>query len=184
MSYSPDLAAALSGASMGQLQYWRSTRTSEPLLAPEHYRPHARVMYSFRDVIALRTFVFLRSRDIPLQKVRKAVHSLRKLGATDHLASYRLVPIGKNVAWRESDHEVHDLTSLQQSHPALAEMVDVLSALRWSEQAVGCRPAQSEAGHRGGPRRAGRVPGDRRNPRAVRRGSHADPRRGGPAQHL
>jgi len=59
MSFTPVIAAALSGASTGQLTYWRSARTSEPLLAPAHHRPRSRVSYSFRDVVALRTFVFI-----------------------------------------------------------------------------------------------------------------------------
>jgi len=49
------------------------------------------VSYSFRDVVALRTFVYLRSREVPLQRVRKAVRSLRDMGATEHLSSYQLV---------------------------------------------------------------------------------------------
>jgi uncharacterized protein (DUF433 family) len=126
MSYPPDLAAALSGASLRQLAYWRSGRTADPLLRPEHYRPHARVSYSFQDVVALRTFVYLRSRDIPLQRVRKAVRNLRALGGVEHLSNYRLVPVGRNVDWVESDLDSHDLTGLSTSHPVLAQMVDVL----------------------------------------------------------
>ncbi|SDI84045.1 Uncharacterized conserved protein, DUF433 family [Frankineae bacterium MT45] len=127
MSYSPDLAAALSGASMGQLAYWRTGRTAEPLLVPENYRPHSPVHYSFEDVIALRTFVYLRGRDIPLQRVRKAVRNLRRLGAVDHLSAYRLVPAGRDVIWVESEDQAHDLTGMDQSHPVLATMIDVLS---------------------------------------------------------
>ncbi len=41
--------------------------------------------------MALRTFVYLRSRKVPLQRVRKAVQSLRDMGATEHLSSYQLV---------------------------------------------------------------------------------------------
>jgi uncharacterized protein (DUF433 family) len=47
-------------------------------------------VYSFRDVLALRTFVKLRA-DASLQKIRAAIGNLRDIGAADHLASYRLV---------------------------------------------------------------------------------------------
>lgn len=59
MPVSPVLAAALSGASTGQLAYWRSARTSEPLLAPAHHQPGSRVSYSFRDIVAIRTHIYL-----------------------------------------------------------------------------------------------------------------------------
>ncbi|MGQ0779471.1 MAG: MerR family transcriptional regulator, partial [Pseudonocardiales bacterium] len=81
VSYQPVVAAALSGATLRQLSYWRSSRSTEaPLLAPELHKPRSRVSYSFRDVVALRTFVYLRSRKVPLQRVRKAVRSLRDMG--------------------------------------------------------------------------------------------------------
>src|SRR5664280_727206 len=56
------LQAALSGASVRQLSYWRLAKSDEPLLAPEFHEPRSRVSYSFRDAVALRAFVFLRSR--------------------------------------------------------------------------------------------------------------------------
>ncbi len=52
------MAAALSGATISQLRHWRSVRTG-PLLAPE-IATAPRAVYSFQDVLALRTFVRLR----------------------------------------------------------------------------------------------------------------------------
>lgn len=125
MSYKPVVAAALSGASLRQLSYWRSSRSSEPLLTPALHRPRSRVSYSFRDVVALRTFVYLRSADVPLQRVRKAVRSLRAMGETEHLSSYELVALAQDVVWRISDEEAVDLTR----HPGqqvIAGMIDIL----------------------------------------------------------
>ena len=124
MSFTPVVAAALSGASTGQLAYWRSSRTSEALLAPAHHQPRSRVSYSFRDVVALRTFVYLRSREVPLQRIRKAVTSLRQLGEGEHLAEYSLVAMGRDVVWRISDDEAIDLTH-SPGQGVLARMVDV-----------------------------------------------------------
>ena len=126
MSFTPVVAAALSGASTGQLAYWRSGRTTEPLLAPQHHAPRGRVAYSFQDVVALRTFVYLRSREVPLQRIRKAVASLRKLGEVEHLARYSLVAMDRDVAWRISDDEAVDLTR-RPGQGVLARMVDIFA---------------------------------------------------------
>lgn len=133
MSYKPVVAAALSGASLRQLSYWRSSRSAEaPLLAPAFHVPHARVAYSYRDVVALRTFVYLKSQGVSLQGVRRAVRSLRELGELDHLSSYRLVAVGRDVVWRVSDEIALDLTR----HPGqlvIADMVDILAEFRGPE---------------------------------------------------
>ena len=87
-AYPTTMAAALSGATVSQLRYWRSERTG-PLLVPE-VRAAPGALYSFRDVLALRTFVQLRAH-ASLQKIRAAVDGLRGIGEAGHLASYRLV---------------------------------------------------------------------------------------------
>jgi uncharacterized protein (DUF433 family) len=95
MAYRPQLAAALSGASVRQLAYWRKDTTSGgPLLVPEVSQQP--LLYSFRDVIALRTTVYLRKR-ISLQRVRRAIQSLYDLGQGDHLSTYRLLAQGNSV---------------------------------------------------------------------------------------
>lgn len=126
MSFTPVLAAALSGASTRQLSYWRSARTPEPLLAPEHYAPRTRVSYSYRDVLALRTFVYLRSQDVSLQRIRKAVASLRMLGEDAHLAAYRLVAMGHDVVWRRSSDDGVDLTH-SPGQRVLPHLIDVFA---------------------------------------------------------
>ena len=127
MAYPPEIAAALSGASLRQLSYWRSANTTEPLLAPEFHKPRARVSYSFSDVVALRTFVYLRGRDVSLQRVRKAVRALRRLGETEHLSAYSLVAVGRDVVWRVSGDEAVDLTR-SPGQQLIAEMVDIIAA--------------------------------------------------------
>lgn len=69
MAYAPTMAAALSGATINQLRHWRNAQTkSGPLLMPE-VSISPRVFYSFRDLLALRTFVRLRQ-NASLQKIR------------------------------------------------------------------------------------------------------------------
>lgn len=130
MSYTPEVAAALSGASVRQLSYWRSSRSEEgPLLKPEFHKPRARVSYSFQDVLALRTFVYLRARDVSLQRMRKAVKALRKLGETQHLSAYTLVTVGRDVVWKVSDEEAVALSG-QPGQQIIAQMVDILAAFK------------------------------------------------------
>lgn len=129
MSFPPVVAAALSGATVRQLSYWRSARTTEPLLAPEFHRPRSRVSYSFRDVVALRTFVYLRSRQVPLQRVRKAVKHLRKMGADEHLAAYTLVAMERDVVWIHS-RDVAVMLTRDAGQCVIADMVDILGSFR------------------------------------------------------
>ena len=65
------------------------------------------VVYSFQDVLALRTFVRLRE-DASLQKIRAAIGNLRDIGEVDHLASYRLVSDkGGNIQLVAEDEAVN-----------------------------------------------------------------------------
>jgi len=72
VAYIAPLAAVLSGASEGQLRYWRQSHGDvPPLLTPEHgTRPRA--LYSYRDVLVARMFAYLRA-EVSLQMIRKAV---------------------------------------------------------------------------------------------------------------
>ncbi|WDV32069.1 hypothetical protein OIM90_14310 [Streptomyces sp. AD16] len=106
MSYEPKLAAALSGATLRQLSHWR--RASGPkgaVLVPEisSERP---ILYSFRDVVALRICVQLRE-EASLQKIRRALNTLREdLGEWEHLSSYKLVAGPDTIYLAEPDHAV------------------------------------------------------------------------------
>ena len=132
MTYRPEVAAALSGTTSRQLSYWRSARSDEPLLAPELYKPRSKVSYSFPDVVALRTFGFLRAQKIPLQRIRKAVKALRLLGGVEHLSQYKLLAVGRDVVWRISEADAVALTGAP-GQQVIAQMVDILAAFRTSK---------------------------------------------------
>lgn len=125
MAYPPAIAAALSGPTLRQLACGRSRHTTEPLIGREFHKSRSRVSYSFRDVLALRTFGYLRSRGAALQRVRRAVERLRKMGRTEHLSRYRLVAVCRDVGWQVSDEEAVDLTG-RPDQQVIAEMVDIL----------------------------------------------------------
>lgn len=104
MAFPSELASVLTGASMGQLANWR--RRDNHLLVPE-VSPIRPVLYSFRDLVALRTFVMLRSQ-VPLQRIRKALRSLEALDLTEHPSRYQLHTDGASVYLIEAD-ETTDL---------------------------------------------------------------------------
>ncbi|MFJ6568831.1 DUF433 domain-containing protein [Streptomyces sp. NPDC091292] len=124
MSYEPKLAAALSGATLRQLSHWR--RASGPkgaVLVPEisSERP---ILYSFRDVVALRICVQLRE-EASLQKIRRALNTLREdLGEWEHLSTYKLVAGPDTIYLAEPDHAV-DL--IKGGNVVIHQMVDVLA---------------------------------------------------------
>jgi uncharacterized protein (DUF433 family) len=104
VAYPSYLAATLSGASLRQLQYWRE----QEILHPELKRSGGRVLYSFRDVVALRTFVYLRE-ELSLQLIRKAIGKLRELGNADHMSQYKLVASAGRIVLID-DESIMDLT--------------------------------------------------------------------------
>lgn len=124
MSYTPRLAAALSGATLRQLAYWRkSGPDGRPVLIPE-YSASRPIDYSFRDVIALRTCVRLRQ-EASLQMIRRALDALRiDLGLREHLSSYRLVTDGSSIYLADSELAV-DLVR-RKGHMVIHEFLEVL----------------------------------------------------------
>ncbi|GAA5080602.1 uncharacterized protein (DUF433 family)/DNA-binding transcriptional MerR regulator [Thermocatellispora tengchongensis] len=123
MSYSPKLAAALSGATLRQLAHWRKATERGAVLVPEisATRP---VLYSFRDLIALRTCVKLRN-DASLQKIRRALDTLRDdLREREHLSAYRLAANGSTIYLIEPD-QATDLVH-RRGNLVIHELVDVL----------------------------------------------------------
>jgi uncharacterized protein (DUF433 family)/DNA-binding transcriptional MerR regulator len=121
LAYPTYLAATLSGASLRQLQYWRE----QHVFAPELKRSSGRVFYSFRDVLALRTFVYLREQQ-SLQSIRLAIENLRDFGNVDHLASYQLVSDEDRIVWVGDEHMI-DLTK-QPGHYVAGFMRDVFES--------------------------------------------------------
>lgn len=99
MSFPVDITAALSGASVAQLYNWRRT----DLLRPEIQESPA--LYSFRDLVALRAFVRIRSK-VPLQRIRKGVSTMREWDLTEHPSTYHLLTDGDSVFLEEGGRAV------------------------------------------------------------------------------
>lgn len=123
MAYTTKMAAALSGATHSQLRHWRAVRTG-PLLAPE-IASTPRALYSFRDLLALRTFVHLREH-ASLQKIRAAIGNLQALGEVEHLGSYRLASDSGGNIQVITDEEALDLVNRPGQRQLLAVIGDVM----------------------------------------------------------
>lgn len=110
MAFSVQLASALSGASVNQLAYWRkTTASSEPLLVPSAVKSR-RFLYSWADVVALRTIVYLRQ-EKSLPRIRTAVGTLARLEDEEwnHLASYRLIGTAATIIVLTPEGRLMDL---------------------------------------------------------------------------
>ncbi|MFE3447680.1 DUF433 domain-containing protein [Nonomuraea sp. NPDC059194] len=124
MSYNPKLAAALSGATLRQLAHWRKASARRGAVLVPEVSPVRPLLYSFRDLVALRTCVKLRN-DASLQKIRRALDTLRDdLQEREHLSAYQLVADGSTIYLIEPG-QATDLVR-RKANVVIHEMVDVL----------------------------------------------------------
>ena len=102
-AFSDDHVIKLTGLSKSQLRYWDETCFFPPSYASENRRnPYSRV-YSFRDVVGLRTLAILRKDyGIPLQHLRKVAAKLSRI-KKDPWSEITLYVLGKEVQFREPD---------------------------------------------------------------------------------
>lgn len=79
-AFTEDYVERLAGLSKKQLRYWDKTGFFSPSLGDdERGNPYARI-YSFRDVVGLRTLGILRNQhDVPLQHLRQVAKALSHL---------------------------------------------------------------------------------------------------------
>ncbi|MCS5733223.1 DUF433 domain-containing protein [Herbiconiux daphne] len=104
MSFPIPLASKMSGASISQLAHWRKT----DVLVPEIESAKPPYLYSFRDIVALRTFAWLRG-DHSLQLIRKSLDTLRELDMVSHPSSYKLVKLGNSIGVHAEDDRAIDI---------------------------------------------------------------------------
>jgi uncharacterized protein (DUF433 family) len=102
-AFSAEHVARLTELSQRQLRYWDETRFFRPRYASENRRsPHSRI-YSFKDVVGLRTVSILRKEHrIPLQTLRKVARELSRYRDAPW-SDIVLYVLGKEVHFREPD---------------------------------------------------------------------------------
>ena len=102
-AFSADHVIRLTGLSKSQLRYWDETGFFRPRYAFENRRsPYSRV-YSFKDVVGLRTLAILRKKyRISLQKLRKVAQELSRYDAAPW-SEIKLYVLGREVHFREPE---------------------------------------------------------------------------------
>lgn len=79
-AFSEDHVERLTGLSKTQLRYWDRTEFYTPSLADENRRVAFSRIYSFKDIVALRTLSVLRNQhSVSLQHLRQVGHKLKHL---------------------------------------------------------------------------------------------------------
>ena len=122
MSFPVPETSVLSGASVSQLHNWRRTGLFVPEADP-HGRP---LLYSFRDIMALRSVVKLRSVK-SLQKIRKAFANMPTLDLTEHPSAYSLVDTGPSILVVKNDGQGIDVLK-SPGQTQLANLQDIMNA--------------------------------------------------------
>jgi uncharacterized protein (DUF433 family) len=106
LGFTLEQAAGLSGLSVRRVRYWDETGFFRPSCRDERERPFGRV-YSFQDVVGLRTLSTLRKRHgIPPQELRK-VGDWLKLHYGAPWSELRFYVAGREVYFHDPDLDVH-----------------------------------------------------------------------------
>jgi uncharacterized protein (DUF433 family)/DNA-binding transcriptional MerR regulator len=133
MAFPIPIASVLTGATVPQLAYWRRrTKSARPLLVPEGRR-NGRHLYSWADVVALRSIVYLRQ-EKSLPRIRRAVGELRALEAEEwtHLSAYRLISTDSTIVVQTPTGQLLDLERQPGTVLAAVLMKDVLAPFETS----------------------------------------------------
>lgn len=115
-----EMTAGLTGATPSQLHHWSRTG----LLSPQHGTT-PQYLYSFRDIVALRTVVSLRV-DLPLQRIRTAFGTLAEMDLAERVSELTLMTDGDSVFLIQDD-AVTDLVR-RKNQSVLAPLADVFAA--------------------------------------------------------
>ncbi len=104
MAFPSRLTSKMSGATVHQLTYWRA----QNILVPEIESEKSPYLYSFRDIIALRTFAWIRG-DHSLQMIRRMFDTLGELDMVEHPSAYKIVKLGSSLGVQRDDGVIIDV---------------------------------------------------------------------------
>jgi uncharacterized protein (DUF433 family) len=143
-AFSEEHAARLTGLSHGQLRSWDRAGFFQPRYAYEDRRnPYSRV-YSFQDVVGLRTIaVLMKDYKISLQKLRKVAEELIRRGY-DHWADVKLYVVKGQVHFRPPRSD--DIEGVWDGQLAMVPVIDVINDVEARVAALKKR-TESQLGH-------------------------------------
>jgi len=100
-AFSEEQVEQLTGLTKAQLRYWDRTGFFAPKYAEEDRRRAYSRLYSFKDIVALRTISVLRNQhDVPLQHLRKVAEKLSDL-KDDLWIKTKLYVLNRKVIFHE-----------------------------------------------------------------------------------
>ena len=101
-AFTSDVVSRLTGLSVSQLHRWDRSQFFVPMFAdPDRRRPSSRV-YSFSDVVALRTIAKLREMGVSFPELKKA-RAFFASEANEHWASRRFFVVGNRLFFTHDD---------------------------------------------------------------------------------
>jgi uncharacterized protein (DUF433 family) len=143
-AFSEEHVVRLTGLTHGQLRSWDRAGFFQPRYAYEdRHVPYSRV-YSFQDVVGLRTIaVLMKEYKISLQKLRKVAGELIKRGY-DHWADVKLYVVKKQVHFRPP--KSNEIEGVWDGQLAMVPVVDVITDVEARVQELKKRD-ESQLGH-------------------------------------
>lgn len=143
-AFSEDHVERLTGLSKGQLRSWDRAGFFEPHFAYEdRHVPYSRV-YSFQDVVGLRTIaVLMKDHRVSLQQLRKVAQELVRRGFP-HWASARLYVVKGQVHFSQPDSG--EVEGVWDGQLAMLPVIDVINDVEARARALQ-RRTSDQIGH-------------------------------------
>jgi uncharacterized protein (DUF433 family) len=124
-AFGEDHVTRLTGLSKGQLRAWDSAGFFSPRYAPEDRRQAFSRVYSFRDVVALRTIaVLMHEHGVSLRELRRVAKELGRRGFSDW-ATLKLYVVNRQVHFRSPGGP--DVEGVWDGQLAMVPIVDVMA---------------------------------------------------------
>ncbi len=102
IAFTTDTVSRLTGLSVPQLHRWDRTRFFIPTFAdPQRRRPHSRI-YSYADVVGLRTIAMLRRQGVSFPELKK-VRGFFESNTNEDWANRRFFVVGRRVFFTHED---------------------------------------------------------------------------------
>lgn len=125
--FSEEHAASLTGLSKGQLRAWDRKGFFVPRYAYDQRRdPYSRI-YSFQDVVGLRTIaVLMKDHHVSLQELRRVAEEFLRRGY-GHWAKFKLYVVKRQVHFRRPGSK--DIEGLWDGQLAMVTIVDAINGI-------------------------------------------------------
>lgn len=140
-AFSEEHVATLTGLSRGQLKSWDRAGFFNPNYAHEDRRKAYSRVYSFRDVVGLRTIaVLLKEYRVSLKELRRVADELVRRGY-EHWADLKLYVVKKKVHFREP--KTGNVEGVWDGQYAMLPVIDVLVDVKERVEKLQKRPAST-----------------------------------------